>query len=96
MRCRSERVAEHRRRLKRMLVAQAGGCCVVCGYDGHPAAFDFHHLDPSQKSFELSLRGVTRSARVLRAEARKCVLLCARCHAEVEAGVTSLDVSVLA
>ncbi|TML27070.1 MAG: hypothetical protein E6G30_07550 [Actinobacteria bacterium] len=96
MRCRSERVAEHRRRLKRMLVAQAGGCCVVCGYDGHPAAFDFHHLDPSQKSFELSLRGVTRSARALRAEARKCVLLCARCHAEVEAGVTSLNVSVLA
>ena len=96
MRCRSERVAEHRRRLKRMLVAEAGGRCVLCGYDRHPAALDFHHLDPSQKSFELSLRGVTRSARVLRAEARKRVLLCARCHSEVEAGVTSLDVSVLA
>ncbi|HVP02814.1 MAG TPA: hypothetical protein VMT10_09610 [Solirubrobacteraceae bacterium] len=26
----------------------------------------------------------------MRAEARKCVLLCANCHAEVEAGETAL------
>jgi len=27
----------------------------------------------------------------LRAEAAKCVLLCANCHAEVEAGYTKLE-----
>jgi hypothetical protein len=34
--------------------------------------------------------GVTRSRAEARAEARKCVLLCANCHAEVEAGYRSL------
>ena len=32
-RCRSEGVARRRRKVKQMLVAEAGGCCVVCGYD---------------------------------------------------------------
>ena len=32
--------------------------------------------------------GVTRSLTAARAEATKCVLLCANCHAEVEAGIT--------
>ena len=86
MRCRAERVSEHRRRLKRVLVAEAGGRCEICGYDRCEAALEFHHLDPAEKSFDLSLRGVTRSLTSLRAEARKCALLCARCHAEVEAG----------
>jgi hypothetical protein len=40
--------------------------------------------------FHLSLRGVTRSLEKLREEARKCVLLCATCHAEVEAGYASI------
>jgi hypothetical protein len=31
------------------------------------------------------VRGITRSLARLRAEAAKCVLLCANCHAEVEA-----------
>ena len=35
-------------------------------------------------------RGVTRSLAAARAEAAKCVLLCANCHAEVEAGVKRL------
>ncbi len=90
-RCRAAQVAEHRRRIKRALIAEAGGGCVVCGYDRCEAALQFHHLDPEQKRFHLSLRGVTRSWNEVRAEAAKCVLLCARCHAEVEAGFTRLE-----
>jgi hypothetical protein len=89
-RCRSEAVQRRRRKVKRMLVEEAGGQCVICGYDRHPAALHFHHLDPAEKSFGLSLRGITRSMDTLRAEARKCVLLCSNCHAEVEAGATAL------
>jgi hypothetical protein len=48
------------------------------------AALEFHHLDPSQKEFAISVRGVTRSLEELRREAAKCVVLCANCHAEVE------------
>lgn len=89
-RCRVEAVQRRRRKVKRILVEEAGGKCVICGYDRHPAALHFHHVDPAQKSFGLSRRGITRSIEVLRAEARKCVLLCSNCHAEVEAGVTPL------
>lgn len=91
-RCRSEAVAGHRRRLKELLIAEAGGRCVVCGYDRQPRALEFHHLDPVDKKFALSRRGVTLSLEALRAEARKCVLLCSNCHAEVEDGVVKLSV----
>jgi Helix-turn-helix domain/Homeodomain-like domain len=89
-RCRMERVAEWRRRTKAKLVREAGGQCRLCGYDRCQAALEFHHLDPTAKSFGLSLRGVTRSINELRQEAAKCVLLCANCHAEVEAGYSKV------
>lgn len=89
-RCRIEGVADWRRRTKATLVAEAGGKCQLCGYSQCQAALEFHHLDPSTKSFGLSLRGMTRSIEKMRAEAAKCALLCANCHAEVEAGYSSL------
>jgi DNA-binding transcriptional ArsR family regulator len=91
MRCRSEAVMRRRRRVKEILVEEAGGKCRICGYDRCMAALQFHHLDPSEKEFVLSLRGVTRSIGALREEASKCVLLCANCHAEVEAEFTALE-----
>lgn len=89
--CAKERVAERRRAVKRILVAEAGGRCKICGYDTCLAALQFHHVDPDEKRFALSHQGVTRGIERARAEARKCVLLCANCHAEVEAGVTALQ-----
>ena len=85
-RCRSERVVRHRQRLKRILADEAGGRCVICGYSRNPKALQFHHLDPSKKRLNLSGQGVTYSLDLLRSEARKCILLCANCHAEVEDG----------
>ena len=89
-RCRAEAVARRRRKIKRVLVIEAGGCCGLCGYDRCVGALEFHHVVPSEKRFALSHRGVTRSLEKARAEARKCVLLCANCHAEVEAGMATL------
>jgi hypothetical protein len=86
-RCNSAAVARRRRKVKQTLVAEAGGACAICGYSRSHAALQFHHLDPVSKSFGLGWRGVTRSIDIARAEAAKCVLLCANCHAEVEAGV---------
>lgn len=90
-RCNSDRVSERRRKVKRILVEEAGGGCVACGYRRSAVALQFHHLDPTTKRFELSRRGVTRSLDEAREEAKKCVLLCANCHAEVEAGLLALD-----
>lgn len=91
-RCRSEAVSRRRRKVKGILVSEAGGQCALCGYRRHAGALQFHHLDPGSKSFGLGVRGITRSIAKLREEASKCVLLCANCHAEVEAGVTELPV----
>jgi hypothetical protein len=87
LRCRSAAVAARRRRVKEMLVGEAGGRCVACGYDRCLRALSFHHVDPATKSFNVGYRGHTRSLARARAEAAKCVLLCANCHMEVEAGV---------
>jgi hypothetical protein len=62
----------------------------LCGYDRSPAALQFHDVDPKEKAFSLSRRGVTIALEAARAEAAKCVLLCANCHAEVEGGFAVL------
>jgi hypothetical protein len=89
-RCRSEGVSESRWRQKRILVEEAGGACLICGYNTCLAALEFHHRDRKTKLFALSRQGVTRSLEEARAEARKCILLCSNCHAEVENGVTQM------
>jgi hypothetical protein len=96
IRCRSAAVMKRRRNVKRILIEEAGGGCTMCGYDKSPSALEFHHLDPRQKSFPLSIRGRTVGIEKLRAEARKCVLLCATCHAEVEAGDADLPLKLTA
>lgn len=90
LKCRSGAVSRRRRRMKEILVAEAGGRCEACGYDQHVGALHFHHRDPSTKLFSLADRGFTRSLDAARAEAAKCALLCGNCHAAVEAGVISL------
>jgi transposase len=89
-RCAQARVSRRRRRVKDILVAEFGGCCALCGYKRYAGALQFHHLDPAEKSFSLSGFGVTRSLERARAEAPKCVLMCANCHAEVEAGIATI------
>jgi DNA-binding transcriptional ArsR family regulator len=88
--CGVEAVSNWRRRAKLCLIEECGGACAVCGFDDAPAALEFHHLDPSTKSFGLAARGLTRSYARLREEASKCVLLCANCHAAVESGALVL------
>lgn len=94
--CRMDRVARRRREIKRTLVTEAGGRCIICGYEKHLEALQFHHLDPSTKQFHLGQGGVSRSLARCRAEARKCALLCANCHAEVEAGKTAMPLNFAA
>jgi hypothetical protein len=84
--CAQERVAERRRRIKQILVEEAGGRCAECGFDRMPAALHFHHVDPTTKEFGLSARGLSRGLDRAREEARKCILLCGNCHAEVGGG----------
>ena len=90
--CNSAAVSRRRREIKRQLVEEAGGGCILCGFKAHLAALQFHHLDPTTKRFHLSERGLTRSMARVRGEAEKCVLLCANCHAQVEAGAKEMPI----
>jgi len=85
-RCVGEAVTRRHRKVKETLVALAGGHCASCGYDRCLANMHFHHVDPSKKSFAMTVaRG--KSLATYMQEARKCVLVCANCHGEIEAGI---------
>jgi hypothetical protein len=85
-RCVGEAVTRRQRRVKASLVAEAGGACAICGYARAMRNLQFHHVDPATKSFAMTMaRG--KSLETYRAEAAKCVLVCANCHGEIEAGL---------
>lgn len=81
-------VAKRRKKLKQMLIEYKGGKCSICGYNKYAGAMDLHHKGDSEKSFGLSLKGLTRSWDKLKEEADKCILVCANCHREIHGGIT--------
>ncbi|MEB3228839.1 MAG: hypothetical protein VKJ27_10700 [Synechocystis sp.] len=59
-----------------------GGCCSECGFEATEdtiAAFDFHHIDPSEKEYTPSDMLMLRKDKVFK-ELDKCLLLCSNCH----------------
>ena len=85
-------VAKRRKKLREMAREYKGGKCQICGYDKCSRALSFHHVDPKEKAFGISVRGLTRSWEKIKTEIDKCVLLCANCHMEVHEGITQLPV----
>ena len=83
-------VAKRRRKIKFLAIEYKGSKCQICRYDTYQGALDLHHLNPKDKEFALSHKGYTRSWQKVKAELDKCVLLCANCHREVEAGIAQL------
>jgi endonuclease I len=53
--------------------------CKKCG-ELRYYVLDFHHLDPSQKDFDIACGGFGYEK--LEQEIKKCVLLCSNCHRE--------------
>ena len=56
-----------------------------CGYSKSLWALEFHHEDRKAKSFSIS-KGINsgKSLNKLLEEAKKCILVCSNCHAEIE------------
>ncbi|HOU66130.1 MAG TPA: hypothetical protein PK861_08845 [Thermomonas sp.] len=66
------------------LIVACGGKCNRCGYARNLAALTWHHLDPALKGFNLDVRSLSnRNRDAIDDEIRKCILLCANCHAEI-------------
>ena len=53
--------------------------CTICGFD-HPAALDFHHVDPTKKENIVSALISTGCYKAAMREVEKCVVLCANHH----------------
>lgn len=80
-----------RKRCREYLAAAFGRKCTICGYDKTISALDYHHINSEEKDIQLShamSQGHAWSKIII--EARKCTLVCCRCHREIHAGVTSL------
>ena len=73
-----------KRIMKRKMIEYKGGKCEICGYDKNDNAFDFHHIDPSDKKYSLSGK-YNLSFEKLKDELDKCMLLCSNCHRELHA-----------
>ena len=56
--------------------------CVKCGYNKCVRAKHFHHVIKENKTFVNYLYKNTSNIKKIKEEIRKCVLLCANCHAE--------------
>ena len=91
----SEYVCNHVKKRKKDLASLFGGKCCICGFDAFQEALEFHHIDPSIKSFGLTdSTAATKALEKQLEEARKCVLLCANCHRGVHAGYLELPIGV--
>ena len=82
-----------RRRLKISMMEYKGNKCQLSGYSKYHGALDFHHIDPSEKSFNLSMDQLYRSWELITKELDKCVLVCSNCHREIHAGLVKLSPS---
>lgn len=80
-------VTKKRHRLKELAIQAKGGKCQVCGYSKYVGALDFHHIDPTHKSFKLYMEELYRSWDLIIKEIDKCFLVCANCHREIHGGV---------
>jgi hypothetical protein len=83
MKCRIFYVSQNRIRLKQKLVDYFGGSCSICGYNKSIWALEFHHINPDEKKFGLG-SGCTVSWQKALEETKKCKLVCANCHREIE------------
>lgn len=64
--------------VKEKAIALLGGKCKRCGYNKHPAALEFHHLE--DKKFTVGKELAIKSWKIIEAELNKCELLCSNCH----------------
>lgn len=68
---------------KMNLIEEKGGKCESCGYNHNLGALQFHHIDPNEKKMKLDMRTLSNNKlEKIKAESKKCILLCGNCHVE--------------
>ncbi len=87
--CSNSLAVKRFRKAKELCVEYKGGKCIICNYNKCIGALEFHHIDPKIKDFSIS-NSKNCHFNKLKPELDKCVLLCCRCHREVENGITKI------
>ena len=54
--------------------------CESCGFNKHPAALEFDHLNPATKKYSIGSQLMSMSWEAIDEEISKCRVLCANCH----------------
>lgn len=95
MRYGTEYFKQARKQVKNLLVDAFDSRCGYCGEIFPIEVFEFHHIDPSTKNFEVA-QGIAKhsSWEKLTKEVAKCVMLCANCHRMLHHGhISSKDMT---
>jgi len=71
-----DRLGKVREKLNRIKLEKG---CAKCGYNEHPAALDFNHLDRTTKTFQIGGR-TSHAWSKIEKEIAKCEVLCSNCH----------------
>lgn len=84
--CRNISCKKKYRNIKQKCIDYKGGKCEKCGYNKCQAALDFHHIDPTEKNFQISqfqFFDWGKNKYKIINELDKCMLICANCHREI-------------
>lgn len=83
-----------RAEIKHRGVLALGDECAICHQKFEDCCYDFHHLNPSEKEFEISAGNMNgaKSWLKIRDELLKCALLCSNCHRLFHSGYVELPV----
>jgi len=64
---------------KQQLVEYFNNKCGDCGNSFPICCYDFHHIDPSKKLFEIAPK-LDGNIETIMEEVVKCVMICSNCH----------------
>lgn len=82
----NKNVYRRRAKIKQMALDYMGNKCQICGYNKCSRALVFHHIDPKEKSFNISRASCSWDK--IKKELDKCILVCQNCHAEIHDKLT--------
>ena len=76
-----QKVKRRRKKIKILGVIYKGSKCSKCGYNKYFENLEFHHRDPSKKSFSIASK-CNHRWETIKKELEKCDLYCYTCHRE--------------
>lgn len=71
--------------------------CAHCKLSGrqYPSLLDFHHVDPTIKSFRISSKPLHFPNKEILDEINKCIVLCSNCHRKVHTKIFKQELEKL-